>query len=402
MTITPHSRRQAIVIGGGIGGLAAALALAQQNVEVLLLEQAKEIGEIGAGIQLGPNAFTALDALGAGEAARRRAVFTDALTMMDAVDGKEIVRVDTGEAFRKRFGNPYGVIHRVDIHQSILEAVQDNPLIKFRTSTQIVRLEPEERSVTVLDQDGNRYSADAVIGADGGKSLVRAMLIDDAPRVTGHVVYRAVVDVENMPPALQINSPVVWAGPHCHLVHYPLRGGRQYNLVVTFHSRQQETWGVTDGSKEEVVSYYRGIHPLPFSMLNRPTSWRLWATADRDAVPHWSFGRITLLGDAAHPMTQYLAQGACQALEDAVTLGAAVKRTDGDFTAAFKLYEQVRNPRAMRVVYSAREMGRLYHAKGVERAIRNSLWVDRTQEQFYDALSWLYGWRAENCLQGAG
>ncbi|MDR1969165.1 MAG: 3-hydroxybenzoate 6-monooxygenase [Burkholderiaceae bacterium] len=400
MTTSPHSRQQAIVIGGGIGGLAAALALAQQNVEVLLLEQATEIGEIGAGIQLGPNAFTALDALGAGAAARRRAVFTDTLTMMDAVDGKEVARVDTGTAFRKRFGNPYGVIHRVDIHQSILEAVQDHPLIKFRTSTQIVRLEPEERSVTVLDQDGNRYSADAVIGADGGKSLVRAMLIDDAPRVTGHVVYRSVVNVEDMPQALQINSPVLWAGPHCHLVHYPLRGGRQYNLVVTFHSRQPETWGVTDGSKEEVVSYFRGIHPLPFSMLSRPTSWRRWATADRDAVPHWSFGRITLLGDAAHPTTQYLAQGACQALEDAVTLGAAVGKTGGDFVEAFKLYEQVRIPRAMRMVYSAREMGRLYHAKGVERAIRNSLWVGRTQEQFYDALSWLYGWRAESCLEG--
>jgi salicylate hydroxylase len=394
------SRQHAIVIGGGIGGLAAALALAKQNVEVLLLEQAKEIGEIGAGIQLGPNAFTALDALGAGEAARGRAVYTDHLTMMDAVDGKQIARLETGAAFRKRFGNPYGVIHRVDVHQSILEAVQGNPLIKFRTSTQIVRLEPEDKSVTVLDQDGNRYTADAVIGADGGKSLVRAMLIDDAPRVTGHVVYRAVVDVENMPKDLQINAPVVWAGPHCHLVHYPLRGGRQYNLVVTFHSRQQESWGVTDGSKEEVVSYYRGIHPLPFSMLHRPTAWRRWATADRDAVPHWSFGRITLLGDAAHPTTQYLAQGACQALEDAVTLGMTVGKTGGDFVEAFKLYEQVRIPRAMRMVYSAREMGRLYHAKGVDRLIRNTLWVGRTQEQFYDAISWLYGWRAEDCLAG--
>ncbi|MCL2726118.1 MAG: 3-hydroxybenzoate 6-monooxygenase [Polyangiaceae bacterium] len=400
MTQNNKARQSAIVVGGGIGGLAAAQALAQQNIEVLLLEQAKEIGEIGAGIQLGPNAFTALDALGAGEAARNRAVYTDSLTMMDAVDGKQIVRLETGEAFRKRFRNPYAVIHRVDIHQSILEAVQGNPLIKFKTDTQIVRLEPEGKRVTVLDQDGNRYTADAAIGADGGKSLVRALLIDDPPRITGHVVYRAVVDVENMPKELQINAPVLWAGPHCHLVHYPLRGGRQYNLVVTFHSRQQESWGVTDGSKEEVVSYFRGIHPLPFSMLHRPTSWRRWATADRDAVPHWSFDRVTLLGDAAHPTTQYLAQGACQALEDAVTLGMAVGETDGDFVEAFKIYEQMRIPRAMRMVYSAREIGRLYHAKGVDRLIRNSLWVGRTQEQLYDSISWLYGWRAEDCLKG--
>ncbi|RAB20119.1 3-hydroxybenzoate 6-monooxygenase, partial [Burkholderia multivorans] len=124
--------------------------------------------------------------------------------------------------------------------------------------------------VTVIDQHGERYRAEAVIGCDGVKSAIRHALIGDAHRVTGHVVYRAVVDVENMPADLQINAPVVWAGPHCHLVHYPLRGGRQYNLVVTFHSREQETWGVRDGSKEEVLSYFEGIHPLPRQMLDRP------------------------------------------------------------------------------------------------------------------------------------
>lgn len=399
MSQATKTQRRVIVVGGGIGGLAAALALARQNIHVLLLEQAPQIGEIGAGIQLGPNAFTALDALGVGEAARNRTVFTDTLTMMDAVDAKPVARVETGEAFRKRFGNPYGVIHRADIHLSIFEAVQHNPLIQFRTSTHVTRLEQDERSATVIDQHGERYTADAVIGADGVKSAVRVSLGLPDPTPTGHVVYRAVIDVANMPKDLQINSPVVWAGPHCHLVHYPLRGGREYNLVVTFHSRQKEVWGVTDGSKEEVLSYFEGVHPMPRQMLDRPTSWRRWATADRDAIERWSFGRTTILGDAAHPMTQYLAQGACQALEDAVTLGEAVKATDGDFAEAFKMYETVRIPRSARVVWSAREMGRLYHAKGVERTVRNQLWVGRTQDQFYDALQWLYGWRVEDCLK---
>ncbi|CAM2189066.1 3-hydroxybenzoate 6-hydroxylase [Paraburkholderia sacchari] len=401
MPQTSKAHRRVIVVGGGIGGLAAALAIARQNIEVLLLEQAPRIGEIGAGIQLGANAFTALDALGAGEAARNRTVYTDSLTLMDAVDAKEIVRVETGDAYRKRFGNPYGVIHRADIHLSIFEAVQGNPLIQFRTDTQVKQLEQGERGVTVIDQHGERYTADAVIGADGVKSAVRAALHGDEPTPTGHVVYRAVVSVENMPKDLQINSPVVWAGPRCHLVHYPLRGGREYNLVVTFHSRQKEVWGVTDGNKAEVLSYFEGIHPLPHQMLDRPTSWRRWATADRDPVDQWSFGRATILGDAAHPMTQYLAQGACQALEDAVTLGEAIKAADGDFVAAFRLYEQVRIPRTARVLWSAREMGRIYHAKGVERLVRNQLWGGRTQDQFYDALEWLYGWRAEDCLKGA-
>jgi 3-hydroxybenzoate 6-monooxygenase len=394
------SARRAIVVGGGIGGLAAALALARENVQVLLLEQAAQIGEIGAGIQLGPNAFNALDALGAGEAARSRSVFTDSLSLMDATNAKPVARIETGARFRERFGNPYAVIHRADIHLSILEAVQGDPRIQFRTNTQVRGFEQDEQGVTVIDQHGERYRADAVIGCDGVKSAIRAALIGDEPSVTGHVVYRAVVDVENMPQDLQINAPVVWAGPHCHLVHYPLRGGRQYNLVVTFHSREQEVWGVRDGSKEEVLSYFDGIHPLPHQMLDRPTSWRRWATADRDPVAQWSFGRATILGDAAHPMTQYIAQGACQALEDAVTLGAAVREADGDFAAAFKRYEAVRIPRTARVLYSAREMGRIYHAKGVDRLVRNSLWVGRTQEQFYDALQWLHGWQAQDCLAG--
>ncbi|MBN3819008.1 3-hydroxybenzoate 6-monooxygenase [Paraburkholderia sp. Se-20369] len=399
MNDTNRTGSHVLVIGGGIGGLAAALALARQGIRVTLLEQAAQIGEIGAGIQLAANAFNALDALGVGDTARGRAVFTDHLQLMDAVDAKEIVRIDTGAAYRARFGNPYAVIHRADIHLSIYEAVKDHPLIRFRTDTQVRAFEQDANGVTVTDQHGERYRAQAVIGCDGVKSVIRDALIGDAHRVTGHVVYRAVVDVDHMPADLRINAPVVWAGPHCHLVHYPLRGGRQYNLVVTFHSREQEEWGVREGSKAEVLSYFDGIHPLPHQMLDRPTSWKRWATADRDPAERWSAGRATVLGDAAHPMTQYLAQGACQALEDAVTLGAAVKETDGDFAAAFALYERVRIPRTARVLYSAREMGRIYHAKGVERSVRNALWVGRTQERFYDALDWLHGWRAEDCLK---
>ncbi|WP_085726583.1 3-hydroxybenzoate 6-monooxygenase [Pseudomonas sp. R37(2017)] len=398
--MTAQNQKQSIiVVGGGIGGLAAAQALTQQGIAVLLLEQADHIGEIGAGIQLGPNAYAALDALGAGVAARSRSVFTDHLIMMDAIDAHEVARIDVGQAFRDRFGNPYGVIHRADIHLSILEAVQNNPLIQFKTSVRIERIEQDEAGVTLNDQHGNTYRADAVIGCDGVRSVVRDALHGEPPRVTGHVVYRAVVDEKDMPEDLRVNAPMLWAGPRCHLVHYPLRGGKQYNLVVTFHSKEQEEWGVTEGSKEEVLQYFEGIHPRPRQMLDRPTSWRRWATADRDPVESWGEGRITILGDAAHPMTQYLAQGACSALEDAVVLGQAIKQCDFDLPAAFRLYETIRIPRTARILWSAREMGRLYHAKGVERQVRNQLWDGRTQEQFYDALQWLYGWSLDNCMK---
>ena len=390
-----------IVAGGGIGGLAAALALVRQGFQVTVLEQAPEIGEIGAGIQLGPNAFHAFDALGVGDKARGRAVYTDYMVMHDALDESQVGKIETGEAFRKRFGNPYAVIHRVDVHLSLLEGAQETGKVEFHTNTRIVSVEQDEaaKTVTAIDQNGKRWTGQALIGADGGKSVVRQQYVNDPPRVTGHVVYRAVVDKKDFPENLQWNAASLWAGPKCHLVHYPLRGGEQYNVVVTFHSRQQEEWGVTDGSKEEVESYFQGICPKARQLIELPKSWKRWATADREPIGNWVFGRATILGDAAHPTTQYMAQGACMAIEDAVTLGEALRVTNKDWDAALQLYQKNRITRTARIVLSGREMGRLYHAAGVERLIRNSLWKGRTQERFYDAIEWLYGWNVNNCLE---
>jgi 3-hydroxybenzoate 6-monooxygenase len=387
-----------LVAGGGIGGLAAALALVRQGFTVKVLEQSPEIGEIGAGIQLGPNAFHAFDALGVGEKARGRAVYTDEMVMHDALDEALVGRIPTGEAFRKRFGNPYAVIHRVDVHLSLLEGAQETGRVEFLTSTRVQQVEQDEGSVTVYDQHGNAHRGQALIGADGVKSVVRAQFVGDPARVTGHVVYRAVIDKKDFPANLQWNAASIWVGPNCHLVHYPLRGGEQYNVVVTFHSRKQEEWGVTEGSSEEVQSYFQGICAKARQLIDLPKSWKRWATADREPIAQWSFGRVTLLGDAAHPTTQYLAQGACMALEDAVTLGEALRVNDNDFPKAFALYQRSRVARTARIVLSAREMGRIYHAKGVERLVRNELWKDRTPERFYDAMEWLYGWNVGNCL----
>ncbi len=389
---------QIIVVGGGIGGLAAALALVRQGFNVEVLEQAPEIGEIGAGIQLGPNAFHAFDALGVGERARARAVYTDELIMHDALDETLVGRIPTGEAFRKRFGNPYAVIHRVDIHSSLLEGAVETGRISFQTSTRIERVEQDDNGVVAWDQNGKAHRGLALIGADGGKSVVRAQYVGDPPRVTGHVVYRAVVDKKDFPTDLQWNAASIWVGPNCHLVHYPLRGGEQYNVVVTFHSRQKEEWGVTDGSKEEVQSYFTDVCPKARQLIDLPKSWRRWATADREPIDTWTFGRVTLLGDAAHPTTQYMAQGACMALEDAVTLGEALRVNQNDIRKALVQYQNCRATRTARIVLSGREMGRIYHAKGMERKIRNSWWQGRAPERYYDAMEWLYGWNVSNCL----
>lgn len=387
-----------LVAGGGIGGLAAALALVRQGFKVKVLEQAAQLGEIGAGIQLGPNAFSAFDALGIGEKARGRAVYTDEMVMHDALDETLVGRIPTGEAFRQRFGNPYAVIHRADVHMSLLEGVRESGLVELLTSTAVQRVEQEETGVTVFDGAGNQHRGLALIGADGVKSAVRRQYVGDEARVSGHVVYRAVVDRENFPADLRWNAASIWVGPNCHLVHYPLRGGEQYNVVVTFHSREKEEWSVREGSREEVQSYFEGICPKARQLIDLPRDWKRWATADREPIAQWNFGRVTLLGDAAHATLQYLAQGACMALEDAVTLGEALRVHDNDIDKAFDLYQRSRVARTARVVLSAREMGRIFHAKGVERLVRNDLWKGRTPERFYDAMEWLYGWHVGNCL----
>ena len=387
-----------IVAGGGIGGLAAALALVRQGFAVTVLEQAAEIGEIGAGIQLGPNAFHAFDALGVGDKTRNRSVFTDYMVMHDAIDEYQVGKIPTDENFRKRFGNPYAVIHRQDIHTSLLEGAQETGKVEFHTSCRVESIEQNADSVTVTCGNGRTFTGQALIGADGVRSVVRSQYVNDPPRVTGHVVYRSVIDAKEFPENLKWNAASIWVGPNCHLVHYPLRGGKEYNVVVTFHSRGKEEWGVTEGSKEEVQSYFQEICPKARQLIDLPKNWKRWATADREPIPQWTFGRATLLGDAAHPTTQYMAQGACMALEDAVTLGEALRVCNKDWGKALDLYQRSRITRTARIVLSGREMGRLYHAKGVERLVRNSLWKGRTPERFYDAMEWLYGWNVGNCL----
>ena len=394
--------RPVLVAGGGIGGLAAALALVREGYSVKVIEQAAHISEIGAGIQLSPNAFAACDALGVGAHLRAKAVYTEEMVMFDAIDAQRVASISLGEDFRARFGNPYAVIHRADIHGALLEGVQAATQdIEFVTSTRIVSVDQQPDGVTLHDANGGTHTGQAVIACDGVRSAVRQQYVGDGIRVSGHVVFRAVIDTADFPEALRRTAPCIWVGPDCHLVHYPLKGGEKYNLAVTFHSDKAEQWGVMDGDAAEVQRYFASTCEQIQAILRIPKEWKRWATADRDPIETWVFGRAALLGDAAHPMVQYLAQGACTACEDAVTLGRALRHADGDWTEALALYQRSRVARTARVVLSAREMGRIYHAKGVERLVRNDLWKGRSQARFYDALEWLYGWNAEHCLTAA-
>lgn len=380
-----------LIVGGGIGGLGAALALAQQGIASHVIEQSHELREVGAGIQLGPNVFRMFERFGLTQAIDRTCVYPDALVMRDALSGDEVTRVPLGAGFRERFRLPYAVIHRHDIHKAILEACQASPLVQLSVNTKVESFTDHGDRVTLATADGATHEGAALVGADGLWSKVREAIVGDGkPRVSGHIAYRAVLPIGDVPEHLRINEVILWAGPKTHLVQYPLRRGELFNLVAVFHSdRYEEGWN-SFGDPEELNLRFRGEHPAVLELLGKIESWRMWVLCDREPIRDWSRGRVTLLGDAAHPMLQYLAQGACMALEDAAVLANEVAKHGGDFAPAFLAYQRERYLRTARVQITARLYGDVYHAAGATRDLRNSLLAGRTPQQAYAGMAWLY------------
>ena len=381
-----------LIAGGGIGGLAAAIGLANKGIASTVLEKAAELGEIGAGIQLGPNAFHAFDYLGVGHAARAMAVYIDNLRLMDAIEGEEIARIPLGDEFRKRFGNPYAVVHRGHLHGVFLEACRHHALVELRTSAAVAGYEQDGATVTAFLENGERVTGRALIGADGLWSKVRQQLVGDgAPRVSGHTTYRSVIPVEDMPEDLRWNSATLWAGPKCHIVHYPLAGGKLFNLVVTYHNDAPEPVAGKPVGHDEVRRGFEHVSPVARQVIEKGRDWKLWVLCDRDPVTQWVDGRVALLGDAAHPMLQYFAQGACMAMEDAVCLSAEL---DGaaDIGAALARYRDRRMLRTARVQLQSRAIGEhVYHPAGAHALLRNRIMGTRSADQWYDQIAWLYG-----------
>jgi salicylate hydroxylase len=382
-----------IVAGAGIGGLSAALGLARKGCDVLVLEKAAALGEIGAGIQLGPNAFHCFDQLGVGDAARGMAVFIDTLLLMDALSGEEITRIPLDEPFRRRFGNPYAVVHRGDLHGVLLAACRDLPRISLRTGAEVVGYDQDDTSVTVRLASGETQRGTALIAADGLWSNVRRQLVGDgAPRVSGHTTYRSVIPTEKMPEDLRWNAATLWAGPKCHIVHYPLSGWKLFNLVVTYHNNAPEPVAGKPVDEAEVLRGFTHVHPRARSIINHGTNWKLWVLCDRDPVENWVDGRVALLGDAAHPMMQYMAQGACMAMEDGVCLAEMVAAHPGRVPAALEAYRDRRVLRTARVQLQSRAMGdHVYHPSGPHARLRNEILSAKSAEQWMDNLAWLYG-----------
>jgi 3-hydroxybenzoate 6-monooxygenase len=382
-----------LVAGGGIGGLAAALGLARKGFHVTVLEKAAVFGEIGAGIQLGPNAFHCFDYLGVGQATRAIAIHIDKLRLMDALTGEEITHVPLDAPFRERFGNPYAVIHRGDLHGVFLKACRDEPLIDLRTNSEVLFYRQDEAGVTARLSDGPAVSGVALIGADGLWSNIRRHLVGDGPpRVSGHSTYRSVIPTDRMPEDLRWNAATLWAGPKCHIVHYPLQGWKAFNLVVTCHNDAPEPVAGKPVPQEEVLSGFAHAHERARQIIQRGRDWKLWVLCDRDPVEKWVEGRVALLGDAAHPMLQYFAQGACMAMEDAVCLAHMMSIHPGRIAGALEKYRLHRLLRTARVQLESREIGtHIYHPGGAHALLRNAIMKSKTPRDWYDSLAWLYG-----------
>lgn len=379
------------IAGGGIGGLACALALARRGMPSIVLEQAPAFGEVGVGLQVAPNALSVLDALGVGDDVKRGCLFVDGVKIFDAVTGEIVVDIPCGAKFERRFGNPYAVAHRADIHGALLRACQANRLIELRTDSRVAEFETSDAGVAIRLATGEIIASSALIGADGIRSVVRrAILGDDEPVSADAVIYRALIPANDMPADQQKQHPTIWAGPGNHLIYYPIRDRSSFNFAATIVDSGLVKLGEGEASPQEACQALGATHGIPRQLIQIPKRFNRYLIRYKDPVPNWTRGPVTLLGDAAHPMVQYLAQGAAMALEDSICLADAVHETDGNFVEAFQRYQSVRIVRSARVQLSALMMAKILHAAGVERLVRNSLFAGRTTDEYYDRLSWLY------------
>jgi len=381
-----------LVVGAGLGGAALALALARKGFRVRVLEQAPEFGVIGFGIQLGPNVFPMFDRLGITDAVLAQSIVPNAVMMVDAADGEIIASIPTGKpSFRARFKRPYIVIHRVDLHRILLDACAANDNVEMIADCQVEGFDDDGRCVRVRAAGNRTIEGAALIGADGIRSTVRQLMLNEGePRMIGYVAHRTIVPMDQVNFDVDRDNVVLWSGDGFHIVHYPLRDRTLFNIVTVFRTSEDEPPGDTASPHPDLARVYRQSHPTMkalWAMMD--LSHRGWASSDRDPIRRWSRGRVTLLGDAAHPTLQTFAQGACMAIEDAVCLAELM--AGGDYARAFRTYENARYLRTARVQFESRYLwDNFYHVGGIEREVARAIWSARTDDDMFDCLAWLY------------
>src|ERR1051325_1725583 len=384
--------RPILIAGGGLGGLTAALALGRKGHTVRVLEQAKEFAPIGYGIQLGPNVFPMFDRIGVTAAVMREATIPKNILMLDALSGEEVTHIPTGLNFRTRFTHPYIIIHREDIHRVLIEACAATPNVTMEGGAGVARFDERPDGVRVMLEDGRMVEGAALIGADGMRSAVRAGLVTEGePKPIGYVAHRTIVPMSELPAHIPYREEVVlWGGPGYHIVHYPLRHGTLFNIVAVFSTSRLAGRLAPAAYEAGVRKTYADAHPVMKALTDMMDLGRRWIIADRDPIRHWGRGRVTLLGDAAHPVVQSFAQGACMAIEDGVVLAELVELAGGDFAAAFARYQKMRLLRTARLALESRAIWSFYHAEGIARDVRNDTTARWKDEDLFRCLAWLY------------
>jgi 3-hydroxybenzoate 6-monooxygenase len=382
-----------LIVGGGLGGLTTALALAKRGLPSRVLEGAPEFGAIGYGIQFGPNVFHVFDRLGLMEQVLAVADCPPAVLMFDALDGRELVRIPTGSAsFRARFKYPYIVVHRVDVHNVLLDACRQNGAIELVSDAMVTGGEDRGDAVAVTTADGRTFSGPALVAADGVRSLFRHKFIGDAERPVGYVALRTIVPMAEVKADVPKDCVVLWGGPGLHVVHYPLRHGKDFNIVNVFRTPAHAEKLDPAAARAELDHAYRDTHRGMRELVGMmDLRWRR-SIGDRDPARHWHRGRIVLLGDAAHAPLQSLAQGAGMAIEDGLCLGELIAGAEGDYPAAFRGFETARLLRTARVQLESRTLWHsFYHLdEGIERDVRNATVADWDEAHLFKCVSWLY------------
>ncbi|MGL6235226.1 MAG: FAD/NAD(P)-binding protein [Segniliparus sp.] len=394
-----------VVVGGGIGGVAAALALADKGHDVVVLERAREFREIGAGVQIAPNGMAVLERLGLGDEVAEFLVGVDSVRLFNATNGRLVAEMPFGEEYCELFGNLYSVVHRGELHQALVRAAARTSNIELRAASPVVGYEQDEHGVAALLDDGTRIGGEALIGADGVHSTIRAQLLADGPlTVRGIVVYRTVVPMEEIPAELRANAVTFWTGPGCHLVNYPIASGTVMNLAASDANGTTEVFSGEPVTREHVLDRLGALVGDARALLEHGKDWRMWTLMDREPADRWTDGRVALLGDGAHPMLHYAAQGACMALEDAVAL--ADEFNPASIEASLAAYSELRKPRTAKVVLTARESTKLWHAEGAVAERRDEIMGAMSATELYDQVAWMHAGPEpktyEVCVVGAG
>jgi salicylate hydroxylase len=378
-----------LIAGGGIAGLAITLGLAQAGYRVRLVEQAGEIAPIGYGIQLGPNTLGVLRELGVADAVLEASHKPSALVMLDITDGP-VANVSLRGEFERCFSGQYICIHRADLHEILLSAIATFENVTLEHSTLIQSFEEADGLVTAFAADGRPFVAKALIATDGVKSGLRTAIHDDPPCSIGYVAHRTIAPMSVVPAIVRRDEVTLWVTEKYHVIYYPLRGGSELNIVAVFHEEMTSPELEGDPYAAALRARIGATSPELDAVLDLMDYSRFWPIVDRDPVRHWSKGRFTLAGDAAHATLQSLAQGAGMAIEDAYTLVRQVKQHDDDLPSAFRNWEKERILRTARVQLESRSLWRMYHCGGIERDVRNQTYGAMTSDDFLRCLEWLW------------